>query len=290
MTGSSRSTSETTIELHAGALRLALRADLGGSIAGLWHRDTPILRSCEPALLSGARQSGCFPLVPYSNRLGFRHFRWKGREYTTQPNFEDSPHSLHGVGWMSRWELASHSALDVVLRMRHEADEHWPFAFEASQFFSLTPQSLRMQMVITSRSDIAQPVGLGWHPYFPKRARSRLHIELSERWETDVAQLPIRKVAQPGIDGDVSHMDFDNGFEGWKGPARIRDEKVSLQLTSSLPYLVVYTPQHKDYFCIEPVSHVGNAIHMADPVAHGLRALPPGESFDASMTLDVSVL
>src|SRR5213075_3163550 len=87
---------------------------------------------------------------------------------------------------------------------------------------------------------------------------SRLHIELSERWETDVAQLPIRKVAQPGIDGDVSHMDFDNGFEGWKGPARIRDEKVSLQLTSSLPYLVVYTPQHKDYFCIEPVSHVGN--------------------------------
>jgi len=58
---------------------------------------------------------------------------------------------------------------------------------------------------------------------------------------------------------------FHDGFEGWKGPARIRDEKFSLQLRSNLPYLVVYTPQHKDYFCVEPVSHVGNAIHMADP-------------------------
>jgi len=290
MTGPSKSNADTTVELHAGALRLALRADLGGSIAGLWHRDTPILRSTEPSLLSGARQSGSFPLVPYSNRLGYRRFRWKGKDYTTEPNFNDSPHSLHGVGWLRPWELVSHSAVDVVLRYRHRPDGHWPFAFEASQFFTLTPQSLGVQMTITNTADIAQPVGLGWHPYFPKRARSRLHIELSERWECDATQLPIRKVAQPGIDGDVAHLDFDNGFEGWKGPARIRDEKVSLQLTSSLPHLVVYTPQDKDYYCVEPVSHVGNAIHMADPAAHGLRTLQPGESFEASMTLDVTVL
>jgi aldose 1-epimerase len=35
---------------------------------------------------------------------------------------------------------------------------------------------------------------------------------------------------------------------------------------------------------------VSNAIHMADPAAHGLRTLQPGESFEASMTLDVAVL
>ena len=277
-------------ELHAGALRLAVRPDLGGSIAGLWHRDTPILRSTEPAALAGARQSGSFPLVPYSNRLGYRKFRWKGHDYTTQANFGDSPHSVHGIGWMRPWEVTSHSGIALSLRLVHEADADWPFAFEALQYFSLTPESLVVQMVVTNRADIAQPVGLGWHPYFPKRTRSRLHIECSDRWDADAAQLPVRKVAQPGIDSDVSHLDFDNGFEGWRGPARIRDEKFSLQLRSSLPYLVVYTPQDKDYFCVEPVSHVGNAIHMADPAAHGLRTLLPGESFEASMTLDVSVL
>jgi len=279
-----------SFELHAGALRLALRPDLGGSIAGLWHRDAPVLRSVEPAALTGARESGCYPLLPYSNRLGFRHFRWKGREYTTAPNFDGSPHSLHGVGWLRPWDIVSSSAVEVVLGLRHDADADWPFPFEARQYFTLTPHSMSVQMVFTNTGEVAQPVGLGWHPYFPKRARSRLHVELSDRWDADVNQLPIRKVAQPGIDSDLAHLDFDNCFEGWRGPARIRDERFSLQLTSSLPYLVVFTPQDRDYFCVEPVSHVSNAIHMADPAAHGMRSVGPGESIDAAMTLEIAVV
>jgi aldose 1-epimerase len=277
-------------ELHAGALRLALRPDLGGCIAGLWHRDTPILRSTEPVALGAARASGSYPLVPYSNRLGYRRFRWKGHDYTTQPNFDDSPHSLHGIGWLRPWEIESSNAVEVVLRLVHGGDADWPFAFEARQYYTLTPSSLTVQMVYTNTADVAQPVGLGWHPYFPKRERSRLHIELASRWDSDAAQLPVRKVAQPGIDADVSHLDFDNCFEGWRGPARIRDEKFSLQLTSSLPYLVVFTPQDKPYFCVEPVSHVSNAIHMADPAAFGLRTVAPGETTEASMKLEIGVL
>ena len=283
-------TATPSFELHAGALRLALRPDLGGCIAGLWHRDTPILRGVVPAALAASRQSGSYPLVPYSNRLGYRHFRWKGHEYTTQANFEDNPHSVHGVGWLRAWEIVSSSTVEVVLRYRHTADEHWPFDFEASQYFTLKPDSMHVQMVFTNTAALAQPAGLGWHPYFPKRERSRLHIELSDRWDSDATQLPVRKVAQPGIDSDVSHLNFDNSFEGWRGPARIRDEKFSLQLSSSLPYLVVFTPQDKNYFCVEPVSHVSNAIHMADPAAHGLRTVQPGETTDAWMKLDIAVV
>jgi len=137
---------------------------------------------------------------------------------------------------------------------------------------------------------VAQPVGLGWHPYFPKRARSRLHIEFDGRWDSDATQLPVRKVAQGGIDSDVVHLDYDNGFDGWRGAARIRDEKMSLQLKASVDRLVVYTPQQRDYYCVEPVSHVSNAIHMADPLAHGLKSVAPGESAEAWMQLDVAVL
>jgi aldose 1-epimerase len=278
------------IELHAGALRLALRPDLGGCIAGLWHRHLPVMRCSEPAALAGVRQSACFPLLPYSNRLAYRRFRWKGQDYTTQPNFDDSPHSLHGVAWRRPWQIESSSALDVVLRCRHEADAEWPFAFEAHQYFTLTPEAMRVQLVLRNTDPRAQPVGLGWHPYFPKRARSRLHLECGARWDNDAAQLPVRKVAQRGIDSDLVHLDYDNGFDGWRGAARIRDEKMSLQLSSSLQRLVVYTPPQRDYFCVEPVSHVSNAIHMADPLAHGLLSLAPGESAEAWMQLDVGVL
>ena len=286
MTGSSK----PSFELHAGALRLALRPDLGGCIAGLWHRDTPVLRSTEPEQLATSRLSACYPLLPYSNRLGYRKFRWKGQEYTTQANFDASPHSVHGVGWQRPWTIVSSSALEVVLQLRHAGDADWPFAFEATQYFTLAPQSLHIGLVFTNTGVGAQPAGLGWHPYFVKRARSRLHIELAERWDSDATQLPVRKVAQPGIDSDVAHLGFDNCFDGWKGAARIRDEKFSLQLGSSLDRLVVFTPQDRDYFCVEPVSHVSNAIHMADPAAHGLRTLAARESFEASMKLEVAVL
>jgi aldose 1-epimerase len=33
---------------------------------------------------------------------------------------------------------------------------------------------------------------------------------------------------------------------------------------------------------------VSNAIHMADPAAHGLRTLQPGQALQAWMRLDVS--
>ena len=284
------SDSDTRFELHAGAMRLALRPDLGGCIAGLWHRDLSLLRSTEPQALTGPRASACYPLVPYSNRLGYRRFRWKGVDHTTQPNFDGSPHSLHGVGWLRPWQIASSSATEVVLRYRHAADADWPFDFEARQYFHLAPQTLRMQWVFDNLAAIEQPVGLGWHPYFPKRARSRLHIECEGRWEKDAAQLPVRKVAQAAIDADVRHLDYDHGFDGWRGAARIRDEAMSLQLSSSLQRLVVFTPPQYDFYCVEPVSHVSNAIHMADPFAHGLRSVAPGASTDAWMQLDVRVL
>ncbi|MDO9316368.1 MAG: aldose 1-epimerase [Burkholderiaceae bacterium] len=289
-TSSGNPAAEGTFELHAGALRLALRADLGGSIAGLWHRDIPILRSTEPGALTGSRLSACYPLVPYSNRLAYQRFRWAGRNYTTATNFDDNPHSVHGVGWLRAWEAVSHGASDAALRYRHVPDAHWPFSFEARQHFTLTPHSLCVQLIVTNTADIEQPVGLGWHPYFPKRERSRLQIQLSDRWESDASQLPVRKVAQPGIDGDVSQLRFDHCFDGWSGPASIRDEKFSLKLTSNLTHLVVYTPADKPYFCVEPVSHVSDAIHMADPADNGLRTLQPGETIKASMTLEVSAL
>src|SRR6478609_2875683 len=160
MTGTTNPSIETQpFELHAGALRLALRPDLGGCIAGLWHRDTPILRSADPAALSASRPSGAYPLVPYSNRLGYRKFRWKGQDYTTRPNYGDNPHSLHGVGWLRPWEIVSSSALEVVLRLRHGGDADWPFPFDATQYFTLTPQSMSVQMVITNTAEVAQPVG-----------------------------------------------------------------------------------------------------------------------------------
>jgi len=281
---------EAGCELRAGDLRLAVRPDLGACIAGLWHRGVPVLLSAEPQTLRASRPSGSFPLVPYSNRLGHRRFDWQGQHHTTAPNFGDSPHSLHGVAWLRAWQVVSFTPAGLVLRYEHQPDAYWPFAFVVQQHFALTPEQLSVKLSMTNTSPQPQPAGLGWHPYFPKRARSHLQAQVTRRWEFDDVQLPTRPAAHNGIDADIAQLRFDHCFDGWQGLAQIRDERFSLALRSSLRHLVVYTPQDKDYFCVEPVSHVNNAIQMVDPLQHGLVTLNPDATTDAWMTLDVTPL
>jgi len=278
------------LTLQVGDLRLAVRPDLGGSIAGLWHRGTPVLRCAEPELMPTPRQSACFPLVPYSNRLARRRFEWQGRQYATLPNFDGSAHSLHGVGWLRPWQVSAQSADRLELVYRHVPDGHWPFAFEARQTLLLGPRGLRADLELRNTDTVDQPAGLGWHPYFPKRPGSHLQIRVDTRWESDALQIPTHSVPQTAIDADVAQLALDHCFSGWEGPALIRDGHFALRLDSDLRHVVLFTPPGQGHFCVEPVSHVSDAIHFADPAARGLYCLPPGQTVAARMTLDVEAL
>ena len=275
------------VQLQQGALRLALRPDLGGAVAGLWFNGVPVLRSCEPHELNGVREAGSFALLPYSNRIAQRRFSWAGRDYALAAN-SDEPHNLHGTAWLDAWQLSDRSPTRATLQYTHPSDAHWPFAFHAEQVFELGPDSLRVTLAVTNIDARQTPMGLGWHPYFVRRTRSRVHLELQHRWEADATKLPTRQVAQSALDADVAVLDLDNCFDGWGGPARIRDEKMSLRMTSSLSCVVIYTPRGRDYFCVEPVSHVNNALASDDPKARGVIALASGETAQAWMQLDVA--
>ena len=65
------------------------------------------------------------------------------------------------------WRIGA--ATEVVLEHRHAAGE-WPWAYRATQRFSLTPAALNVEMVVTNESGTTMPAGLGWHPYFPRTA------------------------------------------------------------------------------------------------------------------------
>ena len=68
----------TSLVLHHGAARLALRPDIGGSVEGLWLGDLEIMRSVAPGTLAGVKQSASYPFVPYSNRLAQAQLHWQG--------------------------------------------------------------------------------------------------------------------------------------------------------------------------------------------------------------------
>ena len=276
-------------------LRCELRPDLGGCIAGLWFGAQQVLRSTPAAQLQDVRVSGSYPLLPYSNRIGWRKLHWDGQGYELPQNFAPEPHSIHGVGWERAWQVDAASATQAVLSYQHVADDSWPFAFDSRQTITLTGDALELQMSVTNRAAVAAPAGLGWHPYFAKSAATQIRFAAQGRWEMDADKLPSRRLDNPGLDGDCSRLDVDHCFDGWDGSLQLTEGGLRIGVTSDLDCLVVFTTPARDSIAIEPVSHVNNALALAQqtgvtPESLGLRVLQPGETFTARMRIQVQPL
>jgi aldose 1-epimerase len=84
----------------------------------------------------------------------------------------------------------------------------------------------------------------------------------------------------------------DHCFDGWGGTLQLEEAGLRIQLSSDLDCLVVFTTPQRDHIAIEPVSHVNNALALAlqlgvAPESLGMRVLQPGETFQASMRIQV---
>jgi aldose 1-epimerase len=279
----------TTIHLQAGVLACDIRPDLGGCIAGLWLDGAPVLRSTPGDKLETVRRAGSYPLVPYSNRVGHATLQWNGTGHPLVQNNAPEPHAIHGVGWQRPWDVLDQSDTFLLLSHEHRADPAWPFAYDASQTFRLTPDALELTLSITNQSPAPAPAGLGWHPYFTKRAGSRVSFDATGRWDMGDDKLPTERRASTGLDAACTELDVDHCFDGWSGTARLRDDVMDMRLGSDLRRLVVFTNDTRDFIAIEPVSHVNNALGggHADVGALGVRVLAPGESMSVTMTLEI---
>lgn len=281
-----------SLHLEAGPTACDIRADLGACIAGLWHGGQPVLRSTEPDRLQTARLSGCYPLVPFSNRVGQATLQWNGTGHPLVRNNAPEPHAIHGVGWQRPWEVLEQGDDFALLSHEHRADAAWPFAYDASQTFRIAPGVLELSLSVTNQSPGPAPMGLGWHPYFVKRTRSRIAFDATGRWEMGEDKLPTARSGSRGLDADCARLDVDHCFDGWQGVVRLRDEVMRVRLTSGLTRLVVFTNDTRDFVAIEPVSHVNNALGLldagrGDAQALGVTVLAAGESMSVDMKIEM---
>lgn len=277
--------------LQAGELSCEIEPRLGGCIAGLWLGEVPVLRSTPAEQLTSSRQAGCYPLVPFSNRIGGARLLWQGTQHPLVRNNGAEAHAIHGVGWQRPWQVLESDERSVFLSYEHRPDSSWPFAFDCSQTMRVDGRCLALTLSITNQSSQPAPAGLGWHPYFVKRPRSHIAFVATGRWEMGPDKLPTERRTTSGLDAECEGLDVDHCFDGWSGLAVLRDDVLLVRLSSSLRRVVVFTNATRDSVAIEPVSHVNNALNLAaggvDPAQLGLVTLQPGESFSAEMTIEV---
>jgi aldose 1-epimerase len=283
------------LTLASGVSSLVVAPEHGAAVTGWMLGRTPVLRRALPqASVEGDRHNmGCFPLLPYANRIGRGRFHWRGTDYQLQLNLGDHPHSIHGVGWQSAWRIAAIDSGSVSLILEHRPNAAWPFAFQGRVGYSLSAAGLTVALAITNRHDAPAPAGIGLHPYFPRSNDPTLRFDAAGAWTNDATSLPLRHGPPPA---DWQHTEprhiagsrLDNCFTGWNGSADIAAGAASLRIEASEVFrqLQVFTPKWGDFFCVEPVSHVPDAVNRPGlPAEQAMHVLQPGETLSGTINL-----
>lgn len=290
----------TEITLSAGKLRLLLSPPVGGAIASFhWleggSSPRPILRP-TPSPLEQVLDAACFPLVPYVNRIRGGTFEFRGRQVHLAPNMKGDPSPLHGQGWLNPWGIERDDGHSAVLIYHHHAGE-WPWSYQARQSFTLDEQGLSAALTCRNVGDAPMPCGLGFHPYFPCGAETRLDTAVDCAWTVDDKVLPVDKVPAEGRydlrNRSACGQDLDNGFSGWGGEARMSDPDWPYDIRMSSPqakFFQLYSPPSGGIFVAEPVTHANAALNAPESEwpELGMRVLQPGEEMRLDMRLDVT--
>jgi aldose 1-epimerase len=277
------------LELHAHGWSLQAFPNLGGSIGLLQHEGRDIFRRA-PANVSDVLETGCFPLVPYANRIGCGTFAFRGQTCRLPPNLGDHPHSLHGIGWHRPWRVMEQTSAALALVHRHPGESGWPWPYTAEQRIRLEPRVATIELLLCNTGHSSMPAGLGLHPYFPLDESTHLRFQSNRVWLTDATVLPTVP-ADPAHFGDWSEGQdaagptlIDNAYDGWPGLAELKCPGADLQLAAKgADILQVYRPPGGDFICLEPVTHLPDAINRG-----GMDVLEPGERLSIALSISLA--
>lgn len=299
--------------LRHGPSACAIAPAAGGAVAG-WVTDTAggpvnLMRRGRTGAVAGgpAFDLSCFPLVPFSNRVDRGRFRFGARAVELPVDRWNHPHAIHGHGWEAVWTVEEQDGDSLRIGYRHPAGA-WPWPYRAEQTFRLTPDSLSITIAITNEGDEPMPAGLGLHPYFPRPPGTVLTARTGGVWTNGPSRLPERRDTVPPA-WDTSRglcldgVDIDHGFFGWTGDAVVSwpnpphgtadgfmpwGMSLSVEADPLFSHLLIYSPPDEEYVCVEPVSHMTNALNRMKEPGAGICVLFPGNHLSGCVTFRVN--
>jgi aldose 1-epimerase len=262
-------------------------------------------------------RSGIPVLFPFPNRIRDGRFTWKGRDYQLPQNDPAKRNAIHGFACRHPWRVASIGTDDScawitgVFRCSHDAPDSlalWPADHEIQLTLRLGINSLRLEAEIHNPDRVELPFGLGYHPYFrmpfttagaaedclltvPARSCWKLEESLPTggRLPVDVAcdlnrprrfgDLSVDTVLTdlPAASGDLPERAVVQGAPG---------TTLRLHCDTEFRHLVIFTPPHRQAFCVEPYTCPTDAIHLQERgIEAGWRVLPPGRNYRAFVEL-----
>jgi aldose 1-epimerase len=203
------------------------------------------------------------------------------------------------------WTVAEHSAqqLRCTFLSSDYQNVDWPWAFEVQASYTLTEHSLHMHLQLYNRSDAPMPAGCGWHPYFsrhlkypgePVMLQYQVHGAYPDAHGNRIPSGPVQKLSEnqnflaakeltPQNVLDTCFYGFQGGHIAWPES----DIGLRMVASESCAHLIIYNPDGKPYFAVEPVTNANNGVNLLTrgDETSGIVVLENGEVLEADCTL-----
>lgn len=266
---------DTAIELAEGSTVATVVPGVGGRLGQLDLGDGPLLRPFEAGL--DWMRWGCYPLLPWSNRVPGGRLRFGTIDAVLPVNSSDGS-AIHGLAADRPWDVLASGASTAELTIEVDVA---PYRVVGRQTFELADGALDLSVAVTNVGPASVPVGIGIHPWF--RA-GRVAVPAALVWPGEPVPTgpPVAVAGRRDLRDGAVPDPMDACFGGLTATA-VEAPGVRLAWDGPVTHVVVYTGQ-AGWVCLEPVTMATDGIAMANDGVrgHGVRALAPGDSLSVA--------
>jgi aldose 1-epimerase len=276
----------------------------------------------DPALFDNGRptRSGFPILFPFPNRIRAGRFTWAGRQYELPRNDSTKQNAIHGFCCRRPWRVADAGAdansawLTGEFQLSKDDPDSrplWPADFILRVTYRLLATRLRVEAEVRNPDSQPLPFGLGYHPYFcvplvPGQSADECTIQVPARayWKLEES-LPAGTIEAVDATRDFTKprpfagVEVDDVLTGvtpggppapdglsWNGTLNQGTHQLHLFSSPVFRELVVFTPPHRQAFCLEPYTCPTDAVNLqAQGKEVGWRSLAPGGTWKADIEL-----
>lgn len=275
--------------------RFSILPQFGATVNELVFNEKSVLDSYEtPEDLSDNKWKKSGMLFPFANRLRDGKYEWQGKSYQFPINDPSTGNALHGLGIerpMRVDEVRTEANLASITCSFQDDGTHpaYPFPHTFSVTFSMEePNQFEMEVCFLNESDIAIPVGFGWHPYFQLAEKVddlQMTLPLCEWIEFDERKLPSGN-RQPYLEfaqaTPLGSISIDNCFAMPTAEGKIfvtlQGERGTLNYwqetgPNKFNFLQLFIPESRKSIGVEPMTCITDGFNSGE----GLIIIEPGK-------------
>ena len=231
--------------------------------------------------------SGYFATVPYFGVIHKNTFFYKNKYIKLPKTHPLEPDTIHGEGWIKKWAVKKQSKTCVELTYLHHGKNSFPHKYQVWQKFSLNKTTLNISIRLENLDHLSFECGIGFHPWFNISAESKIYSNNFSYIENNNNNFRPKKLTTKNSI-NLNKYKIDKTFLNWSGKSKLLLNKdISLEIINkkNINNLHIYIPPKENFFCIEPVTNIGDAFYIKKNSNKytGLKNLKKNKKFEASV-------